>query len=58
MPTGPARKQSRSPQLRRRRNGLSFIFRLMMKAMGSPEGDFRDWEAIRAWAGQVRARLV
>ena len=37
---------------------LPFIFRLMMKAMGSPEGDFRDWEAIRDWAGQVSARLV
>jgi menaquinone-dependent protoporphyrinogen oxidase len=37
---------------------LSFMLRLMMKAMGSPEGDFRDWEAIRAWASQVRARLV
>ncbi len=37
---------------------LPFIFRLMMKAMKSPEGDFRDWEAIRDWAGQVRARLV
>jgi len=37
---------------------LPFTFRLMMKAMKSPEGDFRDWEAIRAWAGQVRARLV
>jgi menaquinone-dependent protoporphyrinogen oxidase len=37
---------------------LPFIFRLMMKAMKSPEGDFRDWEAIRDWADQVRARLV
>ena len=37
---------------------LSFLLRLMMKKMKSPEGDFRDWEAIRAWAGQVRARLM
>ncbi len=37
---------------------LSFLLRLMVKKMGSPEGDFRDWEAIRAWAGQVRARLM
>lgn len=37
---------------------LPFILRLMMKAMKSPKGDFRDWEAIRAWADQVRARLV
>ncbi len=37
---------------------LPFFFRLMMKTMKSPEGDFRDWEAIRAWAGQVCDRLV
>ncbi len=37
---------------------LPFIFRLIMKAMKSPEGDFRDWEAIRAWAGQVCDQLV
>jgi len=37
---------------------LPFVFRLMMKAMKSPEGDFRDWQAIRAWADQVRARLA
>ena len=37
---------------------LSFLLRLMMKKMKSPEGDFRDWEAIRDWAGQVRARLM
>ncbi len=37
---------------------LPFILRLMMKMMKAPEGDFRNWEAIRAWAGQVRARLV
>ena len=37
---------------------LSFLLRLMMKKMRSPEGDFRDWEAIRAWAGQVRDHLV
>jgi len=37
---------------------LPFIFRLMMKAMKSPKGDFRNWEAIRDWAGQVRDRLV
>jgi len=39
-------------------NKLPFIFRLMMKAMKSPEGDFRDWEAIRAWAGQVHTGLM
>jgi len=37
---------------------LPFILRVMMKGMKSPKGDFRNWEAIRAWAGQVRDRLV
>jgi len=37
---------------------LPFILRLMMKAMKAPEGDFRDWEAIRAWAGQVHTGLM
>ena len=37
---------------------LPFILRLMMKKMKSPEGDFRDWEAIRAWAGQVHDSLM
>lgn len=39
-------------------NKLPLILRLLMKAMKAPEGDFRDWEAIRAWAGQVRDRLT
>ena len=37
---------------------LPFILRLMMKAMKSPKGDFRNWEAIRAWAGQVHTGLM
>ncbi|MBE9508223.1 MAG: flavodoxin domain-containing protein [Chloroflexi bacterium] len=37
---------------------LSFILRLMMKAMKSPEGDFRDWEVIRAWADSVCPLLL
>ena len=37
---------------------LSFVFRLMMKAMGTPEGDFRDWEAICAWAADLRPALL
>ena len=37
---------------------LPFILRLMMKKMKSPEGDFRDWEAIRDWAGQVHTGLM
>jgi menaquinone-dependent protoporphyrinogen oxidase len=37
---------------------LSLPMRLMMKAMKSPEGDFRDWEAIRAWATSLRPTLL
>lgn len=40
-------------------NNLSWIFKKIMKSKGSPEGDFRDWNAIRAWAGEpVYARFV
>ena len=37
---------------------LPFILRLMMKAMKSPQGDFRDWEAIRAWADNTCPLLL
>lgn len=37
---------------------LSFVARLAMKAMKAPEGNFRDWEAIRAWVANVRPLLV
>jgi len=36
---------------------LSLPFRLMMKMMKTPEGDYRDWEAIRAWATGLHATL-
>lgn len=32
---------------------LSLIERLIMKMMKSPEGDFRDWSKISAWAEEV-----
>ena len=37
---------------------LSFVYQLMMKAMKTPEGDFRDWEAIRAWAADLHPALL
>ncbi|MCD6552992.1 MAG: flavodoxin domain-containing protein [Anaerolineae bacterium] len=39
-------------------SNLPFILRLMMKAMKSPQGDFRDWEAIRTWAADLRPALL
>jgi len=33
---------------------LSFFDRTMVKMIGVPEGDFRQWEAIRAWAGSLQ----
>ena len=33
---------------------LSFVFRLVIKAMKAPEGDFRNWDAIRDWATNLK----
>ena len=37
---------------------LPLPLRLIVKAMKSEEGDFRDWDAIRAWAASVRPLLL
>jgi hypothetical protein len=37
---------------------LPFLYRLIAKALRSPEGNFRNREAVRTWAGQVRAHLA
>jgi len=40
-------------------NNLSWINKKIMKSKGTPEGDFRDWNVIRAWAREsVYAKLV
>jgi menaquinone-dependent protoporphyrinogen oxidase len=36
---------------------LSFAYSLILKVKGAPEGDFRNWEAIRTWAAAVRPAL-
>lgn len=33
---------------------LSFPLRMMLKVMNTPEGDYRDWDAIRNWAKSLR----
>ena len=37
---------------------LPFVLRLIVKWKKAPEGDFRDWDAIRAWAADVRRALL
>jgi menaquinone-dependent protoporphyrinogen oxidase len=36
---------------------LPFLLRLIVKAMKSKEGDWRDWDAIRAWAAEIYPKL-
>ena len=36
---------------------LSFAYSLLLKVMGAPEGDFRNWEAIRTWGAGRRPAL-
>jgi menaquinone-dependent protoporphyrinogen oxidase len=36
---------------------FSFIERTILKMMKAPEGDFRDWQAIEAWAEAVVPKL-
>jgi menaquinone-dependent protoporphyrinogen oxidase len=36
---------------------LSFPYSLILKVMGAPEGDFRNWETIRTWGAGRRPAL-
>jgi menaquinone-dependent protoporphyrinogen oxidase len=40
------------------KNRLSFGERAMVTAMRAPVGDFRDWDAVRAWAEEIAVELV
>ena len=37
---------------------LGFAERLIVKGVKAPTGDFRDWDAIRAWAESIAAALT
>lgn len=37
---------------------LSFPERIAVKVVGAPDGDFRDWNAIRDWADAIAADLL
>jgi menaquinone-dependent protoporphyrinogen oxidase len=39
------------------RSKLGFGERMMVKAVKAPDGDFRDWDTIRAWADGIAAEL-
>ena len=38
-------------------NRLSFTERMMVKAVHAPEGDFRNWQSIEAWAESIAREL-
>jgi menaquinone-dependent protoporphyrinogen oxidase len=37
---------------------IRMVMKSKMKSKGVPEGDFRDWDAIRSWAESVVSRLI
>jgi menaquinone-dependent protoporphyrinogen oxidase len=39
------------------KSSLGMGERLIVKMVKAPEGDFRDWEEIRAWAAQIAQAL-
>ena len=36
---------------------MGFGERMIIKAVKAPEGDFRDWDDIRAWAATIADEL-
>jgi menaquinone-dependent protoporphyrinogen oxidase len=40
------------------REELGFLERTVTRALRAPDGDFRDWEAIRAWASEIATDLA
>jgi menaquinone-dependent protoporphyrinogen oxidase len=36
---------------------LGFSERMVVKAVRAPEGDYRDWDDIRAWAARIVEEL-
>jgi menaquinone-dependent protoporphyrinogen oxidase len=40
------------------RSRLNLPERAVMRAVGGTEGDFRDWDEIRAWAGEIANSLT
>jgi menaquinone-dependent protoporphyrinogen oxidase len=39
-------------------DNLSWLYKKILQSKGTPEGDFRDWKAIRAWADGINRERV
>lgn len=39
------------------RSKLGFAERMVVKAVNAPDGDYRDWDAIAAWADEIESAL-
>lgn len=37
---------------------LSFVYRIVLKSMDIVEGDYRNWEAVKNWAGEVSRKII
>ena len=40
------------------KHDLNLAERVITRVVGAPDGDFRDWDAIRAWAREIAAALL
>ena len=40
------------------RQRLGLLERTLTRAVHAPDGDFRDWEAVRSWADEIAAELT
>jgi menaquinone-dependent protoporphyrinogen oxidase len=55
---GVAIREHRIFEGRLDREKLGFAERVIVRVVKAPDGDFRDWEAIRAWAREIAAALA
>jgi menaquinone-dependent protoporphyrinogen oxidase len=39
-------------------DALSWVERTITRMVKAPDGDFRDWEAVRAWADEIATSLT
>ena len=56
--TSLAAKGHRSFTGRLDRGRLGLLERTLTRAVRAPDGDFRDWEAVRSWADEIAGELT